>query len=159
MNWKLVALIVSVVLAVTSLFFPYEVQEAEPNTYLTVVPNPGGEVKYLYYSGFDLGFPMLGIPVIVLIFILMGFVRTRATGILSIVFASLHVLWMPVVLFGIHFTLFYHPVIHTGIGYYMMLLAVLIQFIVPIMVLRQQDYKTKPIKRRSHDILDEIDTV
>lgn len=153
MNQKTFILIFTFVIGVASMFLPYEVREYSDS--LPWPNNIGGapfpDMSKDYYSGIRLEFPLISLAPLLLIFILLGFARNRATAIISLVFSSLHILWMPVVLFAIHFQLFSSNTIHTGIGYYMLVLVVLVQFILCIQTLVKKDYKHE--RRSSNDDL------
>ena len=130
MNKRTIILLVCLGSTFLCMFLPFKTYpEAIPN-YNLYTHNFDNAKRYL--SGFDLILPLISLGVAGLCYILIGHVRSKAAGIISLVFASLNCIYMLVILFAINFQLFSSRKIGTGIGFYILSLLALTLFVVAV---------------------------
>jgi len=129
------------------MFFPFRSWETfelpEPNASLFQL-----EEVQIYESGFELIIPLFTLPMFVLAFILVGYVRTRATDIVTLIFIVLNGIFiyqLRYLLLGPVALGYAADEIHIGIGYYLLCLTTAALLVLTSVSLARPNYRKRRI--------------
>lgn len=142
-----IILLSALLIAIISLFMPYEVQIYEDI-------DTGGRLiqENISQSGIELIAPLFSIVAYTIIFFLIAAVRHKAANIIAFILTCFSGVFLFLIYFLIHFQLFGTLEIHTGLGFYLLVFATLVYFGVTLYTLIKPNNRIR--KSVPNDILD-----
>ena len=150
MNKRTLITLICLVLGFLCMFLPFRTY---PNASLEYISSYYSAPSPKHLNGFQMAFPVISLGVFALCFILIGYARSKAAGVISLIFSALNCIYMVFILFIIEFQLFHKREIVIGIGFYLLCILSLTLFIVSVTnMIRPQQVKRK----NRMDLLDEI---